>query len=562
MVPLSRSHPAVKAWFSARLGEPTPAQRDGWGAIGRGEHTLIAAPTGSGKTLAAFLSAINTLVEAPARDGALNDETSVLYLSPLKALARDVQKNLDGPLAEIRALDPTLPVVRTMVRTGDTKAAERAAMLKKPPHILVTTPESLYVLLTSDGGRRTLRSVRTVIVDEMFATEASREPKTVMRGRLEALGPVVSDDPVMLALEAEGHVLRGRFEGREGWCSRRLLARIHRYTLESLRKEIEPVTATEFLRYLAAYQHVDAEHRLEGPRGVLEAIRQLAGFELPAVAWEASVLPARVRGYKKAWLDTLTLSGDVAWGRLWGSGQVAIRTTPLCLIPRDELDLWTSLARPCETSDLGAAASAIEAVLRARGALFPREVMRRSGLSGEELDEGLGQLVAAGIATCDPFGSLRALTVPSGRKWLRESAAGRWSFFRMPRDASAASASEVAVEPSANALEMVARKLLVRTGVVFRKTLGREKLPIPWRDLARVYRTLEARGEVRGGRFVAGFDGEQYALPEAVTLLRAIRRRGAQPQLHVSAADPLNLRGILTPDERVPPAARKLVLLA
>ena len=400
--------------------------------------------------------------------------------------------------------------------------------------------------------------------DRWFAVEASRDPKAILRGRLEALGPIVSDDPVLFALEAEGTVLRGRFEGRDGWCNRRLLARIHRYTLERLRKEIEPVTASDFLRFLAAHQHVDEEHRLEGPRGVAEVVRQLAGFELPAAAWEASVLPARVRHYKREWLDQLTLSGEIAWGRLWGGdrgGASAIRSTPLCLLPREDLEAWTSLASPFDASGLEEPAAAIHRVLRARGAMFPQELVRRSALSTADFDEGLAQLVAAGIATCDHFGALRALVVPSTRRWLEDSASGRWSFFRN----AAEEGDDVAREHgdvSPEACERVARQLLRRTGVVFRRTIAREKLPVPWRDLLRVLRTLEARGEVRGGRFVAGFDGEQYALPEAVTLLRAVRRREAGPPILVSAADPLNFRGILTPEVRVAPATRALVKLA
>ena len=162
-------HPAVQTWFSERLGEPTAPQREGWPAIRAGKHTLIAAPTGSGKTLAAFLSAIDQLLS---RGDELEDRTHVLYISPLKALASDIQKNLEGPLAEIRALDPSLPELRVSVRTGDTSAKHRASMSKRPPHILVTTPESVYILLTSEGGRKMLSTVRTVIVDEIHALGA------------------------------------------------------------------------------------------------------------------------------------------------------------------------------------------------------------------------------------------------------------------------------------------------------------------------------------------------------------------------------------------------------
>jgi ATP-dependent Lhr-like helicase len=385
--------------------------------------------------------------------------------------------------------------------------------------------------------------------ERYFAYEASRAPKEILRGRLEALGPIVSDDPLLFELESEGFVLRGRFEGRAGWCSRRLLARIHRYTLEGLRKEIEPVTGLEFLRFLASWQHVDAERKLDGPRGVLEVIRKLSAFEVPALAWEASVLPARINGYKREWLDELTLSGEVVWGRIWGSAATPIRTTPVCLVPRDDLDAWLALSSAPPVSELGHAAAQLHGLLAARGAMFAQGLQRASELHMDELDEGLGELIARGLVSCDSFSGLRSLLLTPSKRRASTKMAGRWSLLR----------HDDLEAPSA---EFVARQLLQRTGVVFRKTVAREKQPLPWRDLVRVLRTLEARGEVRGGRFVAGFDGEQYALPEAVSLLRAVRRRGPGEPVHASAADPLNYRGILTPDERVSPLSRQKVLVA
>ncbi len=387
--------------------------------------------------------------------------------------------------------------------------------------------------------------------DRYFATEASRVPKEILRGRLEALGPIVSDDPILYELESEGFALRGRFEGRPGWCSRRLLARIHRYTLEGLRKEIEPVAPLDFLRFLASWQHLDEERKLEGPRGVLEVIRKLSGFDVPAAAWEASVLPARVRGYKREWLDELTLSGEVVWGRFWGSAAAPIRSTPLCLVPRDDLDAWLGLSITAEPPTLGHAASELHALLTARGAMFAQGLQRLSGLHPDELDEGLGELIARGLVTCDSFSGLRQLLLSVSKRRSAAKLAGRWSLLR----------HDGLLAPPA---EFVARQLLQRTGVVFRKTVAREKQPLPWRELVRVLRTLEARGEIRGGRFVAGFDGEQYALPEAIPLLRAARRRGGDGRdpVHASAADPLNFRGILTPDERISPLSRQKVLVA
>jgi len=386
-----------------------------------------------------------------------------------------------------------------------------------------------------------------------FAAEAPRDPKAVLRGRMEALGPVFSDDPLLRELEAEGVVLRARIEGYLAWCDRRLLARIHRYTLDRLRKEIEPVTAAQFLRFLSCWQHVDPEHRLEGPRGVAEVVSQLAGFEIPAAAWEGSVLPARVRGYRREWLDQLTLSGEVAWGRLWGGGLTPIRRTPICLVMREDLDDWTSLAAQASVGEPSGTALEVYETLVQRGAMFFQELARATRLPPVFVETGLSELIAQGRVTCDSFGGLRWLIVPASRRRAGGLSTGRWSLLR--REAASPAAPE-----------FIARKLLRRTGVLFRKTLAREKQPVPWREIARVCRTLEARGEIRGGRFVSGFDGQQYALPEAVTLLRAVRKRGESPAgpspLSVSAADPLNFRGILTPEERVSPTTRTQVRVA
>jgi ATP-dependent Lhr-like helicase len=412
-------------------------------------------------------------------------------------------------------------------------------------------PWSEWIRDLADAGRIQREDER------WFAFEASREPRAVLRGRLEALGPVFADDTsiaglggVLPELEAEGLVLRTRLEGREAWCNRRLLARIHRYTLDRLRREIEPVTAAQFLRFLPAWQHAAPEHRLDGPRGVAEVLRQLAGYEVPAAAWEGSILPARVRGYRREWLDQVTLSGEMAWARLWGAGSSPARRTPICFVPREDMHLWLTMAAPTPLPEpSGSAQQAMEALAH-RGALFFQELGREARLPAAYLEAALGELVAQGRVTCDSYAGLRYLIVPAWRRKASTAAAGgRWSLLR--RDPETAALPELA--------EFAARALLRRTGVIFRKTLSRERLPVFWRDLARACRLMEARGEIRGGRFVAGFDGEQYALPEAVTLLRAIRRGPETPPISVSAADPLNLRGILTPDERVPSVARERV---
>ncbi|HEU0108897.1 MAG TPA: DEAD/DEAH box helicase, partial [Vicinamibacteria bacterium] len=368
--------------------------------------------------------------------------------------------------------------------------------------------------------------------DRWFATEATREPKAVLRGRMEALGPIFSDDPLLVHLEAAGVVLRVRIDGRPAWCDRRLLARIHRYTLDRLRKEIEPVTAAQFLHFLAGWQHVDPAHKLEGPRGVAAVVEQLAGFEALAPAWEGSILPARVRGYKREWLDQLTLSGEVTWGRLWGAGLAVPRRTPISLVLRQDLEAWAALAATTVRPELREEARAVHEALSTRGAMFAQELVRAARLPAVSVEIALAELVALGRATCDSYGGLRWLLVSASRRRASNLSAGRWSVLRVEPDADASPA------------EFVARQLLRRTGVVFRKTVVRERLPVPWRDVVRACRQMEARGDIRGGRFVAGFDGEQYALPDAVTQLRAVRRRGLVPpptHLAIRPGDPLDL---------------------
>ncbi len=424
----------------------------------------------------------------------------------------------------------------------------------------VTDEESaawLPWLMELSGQQRVTREA-----GRWLAVDSTREPKKIVLGRLEAIGPVPEDDAriaftgdgaaavsaTLLELEREGAVLRTRLDGRAMWCERRLLARIHRYTLDKLRREIEPVSAAEFLQFLACWQHVDEEYRLEGPRGIAEVLRQLAGFEIPAPAWEASVLPRRVRDYRREWLDELTLSGEFAWGRLWGGGASAIRVTPLSFVPREELDSWLGMAESPLTEGLGGPARDLLDVLTARGAMFPQELQKAGNLPPAFVEAGLADLVAHGMVTCDSFAALRQMITPPSRRRRPVRSVGRWSRFR----------SE---PPTAPPDEFAARQLLRRTGVVFRRTLLREKLPVSWSSLIRVYRRMELRGEVRGGRFVAGFSGEQFALTEAVELLRRLRRDGTRAPYTIASADPLNFQGILTPQDRVAPSTRRQVLV-
>ena len=405
----------------------------------------------------------------------------------------------------------------------------------------------------------------------------------ILRGRLEGLGPATPGalaaplglepdeiNAALIALEVEGFVLRGRFtpgSNTDEWCDRRLLARIHHYTVRRLRAEIEPVAARDFLRFLFDWQRVTDETRLEGPDTVQTAVALLEGFEAPAAAWETEILPARIAGYEAAWLDDQCLAGRVAWARLApgrgnGRDRVAtpVRTTPITLLPRRHAQFWSSLAGPVDGVQPSGRAQAVLDCLRAQGASFFDELAVASGLMRLQVEEALSELVTLGLVTSDSFGGLRALLVPSDRRKpfgggtrrrrimsFGMEDAGRWAVVRRP--------APDAVEPQAKAasIDHVARTLLRRYGVVFWRLLAREAdwLP-PWRDLLRVYRRLEARGEIRGGRFVAGFSGEQYALPDAVGLLREVRRRPASGEfVSLSGADPLNLAGILTPGAKL-----------
>jgi ATP-dependent helicase Lhr and Lhr-like helicase len=419
-----------------------------------------------------------------------------------------------------------------------------------------------------------------------FAREWTPDEALVelVRGRLDGLGPVTAEglaaslalrrsavEIALAALEGEGFVFRGRFTpgGAPGeeWCERRLLARVHRYTLDRLRREIQPVSQTDFLRFLLAWQRVDPDGRAEGPGSVDALLGQLEGFEAAASAWEGEILPARMKEYDPSWLDGLCLAGRWVWGRGTapssdGSRRSGpVRATPIALLSRGGLPLWREIAAPADPAalELSAGARAVYDLLGTRGACFFGEIAHGAGLLHTQLEVALAELVAWGLVTADSFTGLRALLTPahkrppvdrSGRRGAGLSMfgmenAGRWSLLHP--------AGEPRVEtPSRDAVEATAWTLLRRYGVVFRKLLERETMLPSWRDLLMAFRRLEARGEIRGGRFVDGFSGEQYALTEAVGQLRALRKQPRKGVLvSVSAADPLNLVGIATPGDRL-----------
>ena len=376
------------------------------------------------------------------------------------------------------------------------------------------------------------------------------DPLELLASRLEVLGPIESPErEELLSLERQGRVLRGRFTpGASGleWCDRRLLARIHRYTLNRLRAEIEPASAAELMRFLLHWQHVAAEDQLRGVDGLAAAIEQLEGFELAAAAWERDVLPARVADYGAEQLDRLCASGRVAWGRLAAAaGRAPLRTSPIALVLREHLQSGESYP----ALELSSEAKAVAQCLQQRGASFFQELAARTGLLPSLVERALGELAGAGVVTADSFAGLRALLAPPEKRRAMVEAAGRWSLL-------SSGVNDSWVENSA-------RTLLKRYGVVFRALLQRESRLPPWRELVRVYRRLEARGEIRGGRFVAGFGGEQFAAPDAVGRLRAVRKLEKPGELvALSGADPLNLVGILTPEARVPATYRNRMLLS
>ena len=476
------------------------------------------------------------------------------------------------------------------------------------------------------------RAAPPLALPEELRTASGRDAALaeLLRARLGCLGPVtavrlasdlgltaVDVDVALVGLEAEGCVLRGRFTPDAAsieWCERRLLARIHRYTLGRLRREIEPVSRAEFVRFLFEWQRVKPDDRREGDEALAAVVAELEGFAAPAAAWESEILPARIVGFTPDMLDRLCLAGRASWARpappvreTPGRSFGPIRSTPIALFSRQgrrQASLWlapggaaatggadgevpteprsfsdsaawqgsgvedpnaggmggsTALSSgtskvPCKVvvpqgedvapAPLSAGARRILAYLEARGASFFDDILAETGASGLDAAAALGELIAQGRVSADGFAGLRAFTGASARRLRAIAEAGRWSCVTRR----AADAGDVGED----GVEAVARTLLRRYGVVFKPLLARESITVPWRDLLREFRRLEARGEIRGGRFVAGFTGEQYALPEAVETLRRVRRAPVDGAIvTLSAADPLNLTGVVCLGERV-----------
>ena len=465
---------------------------------------------------------------------------------------------------------------------GDLAGARRAAKFSTPraslwvtaerlPHIQPLWPSAILVpaILPPDSAEPCESSEQALV--------------ELVRGRLEGQGPVTSTElattlgldaeqivTALAALETEGFALAGRFtpgETAQEWCERRLLARIHRYTVKRLRAEIEPVAARDYLRFLFEWQRVVPEARMDGPQALNEVLDQLAGFEAPAAAWEREILPARLASYDPTWLDDACLAGRVAWARLTpvygkpkrkGRPAIPLKSTPISLVPRRHAGIWASRPLPKAQIIPSANAAKIADFIAEHGASFFEELVDGTHLLRTQVEEGLAELVALGLVSSDSFAGLRALLMPSSdrrrrsARWRRGShleGAGRWALAWSKRVAHKQDRPN-----GSECVEHIARTLLRRYGVVFLRMLEREASWLPrWGELLRVYRKLEARGEIRGGRFVAGFSGEQFALPEAIGRLREVRRQGESGTLiSLSGADPLNLVGILTPGSKLP----------
>ncbi len=447
-----------------------------------------------------------------------------------------------------------------------------------------------------------------------YVTDTVTYSSAVMKsvqGWLQILGPVTANSLAallgvsaadifrkLLELEMQGNILRGTFENPVApqagdldieWCERRLLQRIHRLTLGNLRKQIEPASAAVYMQWVLAWQHLAPQSQLSGEQGVLQALSQLEGFEAPAIEWEQSLLSHRVTGYDPRWLDQLCLSGAVGWGRVsphpaWSAveGGAPRRVVPTGMSPITfyirETALWMDAVLESQSVDEGKLrkslrpeAQQIRTRLEDRGACFVEELQRSTDLTTEQVERALWELTAAGLAAADGFDQLRVI-MDSRRKSAAHlqrmkdpgkrvrSAAGRWYLLRNAATLNAAPSQKARLDDQA--LESAAWVLLRRYGVVFRDLLKRETTMPKWRELLGVLRRLEARGEVRGGRFVSGFSGEQYALPDAVESLRLARTRKdatTADTVDVAAADPMNLVDVIVPGKRASAISGRVV---
>ena len=488
-------------------------------------------------------------------------------------------------------LHDAMMVAGFITRAEFERVSERAAVMYDELHrdgraaqFVRTQPGRAHALVCAEELRTQLQAVFDGL-DKNTSGEGSTERAQaafdalveVIRARLSVLpiiaarelcAPLAVDtssvERALIQLEAEGYVFRGRYEvgaEEDQWCERVLLARIHRYSISRLRERIAAVPVAQWMRFALRWQGVDTEDRREGPEALRSVVEQLQGIEAPAGAWESEIMPARIENYDSAWLDALCHSGALVWLRLSPPGpgtksSMPIRSTPIALLPRASVSLWRG-AFDVKVDELGHDARWVYEALSDSGALFFPDLVRTAGRLRSQVEDGLAELAARGIVTSDGFAGLRALIGRSMRTAHKHrntidpmEAAGRWSIVTpTPYD-------------DERRVEDIARALLKRWGVLFRPlAAGDSNLP-PWRLLFRALRRLEDRGEVRGGRFVEGIAGEQFALPDAVSALRHCSAENViNQQASISAADPLNLTGRILACERVPARSLNRVLI-
>jgi len=526
------------------------------------------------------------------RIGGLDPEAVASVLAESQVEARDPDE-LHDLLLDAGALPEAMGRARGFADLFEALvAARRAARLEGVPVLWVAAERRSLAALVWPSHR----FVPDIVEPPARRAPAWSDPESalveIVRGHLAFHGPTTAEqmaaplgvrpsdvEAALAQIELTGGVLRGRFvsdiaelgDGTQ-WCERRLLARINRRMLDGLRREIEPVTAADFLRFLFGWQNVRPGSQLHGQPGLARVIAQLQGYEAAAGAWERAILPARLVGYDSGWLDALCLSGGVAWGRLAArpAGGTPTRAAPIALCRRADLP-WLLVPEPeaerFDEAALSAPARDVLSQLAGRGASFLDEIITGTRRLRTEVEDALGELVSAGRVTGDGFSGLRALisaTQTRGgararwhSRWSRRTGgpvgAGRWAILR----GDAGSAHAISVNESAAGAEearheALARQYIKRYGVVFRDLLARETHAPVWRDLVRIYRRMEMSGELRGGRLVGGFVGEQFAAPDAVDALRATRRDERRGEIvRLSACDPLNLVGIVTPGQRV-----------
>ncbi|MGF6811474.1 ATP-dependent Lhr-like helicase [Paraburkholderia sp. Clong3] len=514
--------------------------------------------------------------------------TGLACITGAEALAHEDWPTLLAALANAGRATRLPLAAQANANTGNDNASDSALWL---PAERLTCFEALYPGIARNRYTPPLSAPKGY-TESWNADDALVD---VLRARLTGFGPLTVEaiarplglpadriEQALIRLEAEGYLLRGRFTPHtsdEQWCERHLLARIHRYTVRRLRREIEPVERHDFMRFLFEWQHLTPTSRAEGRDALAAALDQLEGFQAAAGAWEEDILPARVRAYASSSLDELCRAGKIVWTRLTERARGAagpVRGTPIVLLPRVQLRAWRALLDPARQVELSALAQSVHDTLAQHGAMFFDELLAEVRVLRMELENALGELVAAGLANSDSFAGLRALLKPvakrnafSSSRRARASAliggmddAGRWALVSRPSAGAPENPPERRRQLPPEALEHAAMTLLRRYGVVFWRVLEREAewLP-PWRDLLRVLQRLEARGVIRGGRFVNGLAGEQFALPEAIPLLREVRRQPNDGALIcVAGTDPLNLVGTLLVGDKVPAVTGNRVL--